>query len=176
MSDVLQSLSKRIGKSGARTRRKGRIEIAIDREGKWYYQGTPIERPEMVKLFASALLADEGKYYLAAPEQLLLISVEDLPFIIKSLHLGNNNGLQQIEVTTNCDERFAIGEAHPLELLCAPGSDEKLPAVLVREGLYARFNRNTYYELAGLAEEAQRSGRRELILHSGGMGFSLGSL
>lgn len=165
-----------MGKTGARPRRKGRIDITIDRDGKWFYQGTPIERLEMVRLFAGSLLVEEGKYYLAAPEQLLRISVEDLPFVIKALHLENINGLQQVEVTTNCDERFAIGEEHPLELLGAPHTAGQLPAVLVREGLYARFNRNTYYELAGLAEDAARGGRRELVLRSGGKEFSLGRL
>ena len=56
--------------------------IRIDRNGIWHYQGTPIRRLEMVKLFASVLQRDEsGKFWLVTPTERGIIDVEDAPFL-----------------------------------------------------------------------------------------------
>ncbi len=46
----------------------GDIGLKIARDGTWYYQGGPIARKPLVKLFASVLrLEDDGRYYLVTP-------------------------------------------------------------------------------------------------------------
>ena len=53
----------------------GEIDIRIDREGDWYYQGDKMARKAMVKLFSSILRLDEGDgYYLVTPVEKMKIS------------------------------------------------------------------------------------------------------
>ena len=45
----------------------GDLDIRIARDGTWFYLGTPIGRPALVKLFSSILKQEDGKYYLVTP-------------------------------------------------------------------------------------------------------------
>src|SRR5512134_229339 len=69
----------------------GRIEhatlnIRIDRDGVWYYGGSPINRKSLVCLFASVLTRDaSGDYWLVTPREMGRIDVEDAPFIAVEL-------------------------------------------------------------------------------------------
>ncbi|MBT8138208.1 MAG: DUF1285 domain-containing protein [Gammaproteobacteria bacterium] len=188
MHDELDKIFNAVpGESSANTR-KGRIDITIHSSGAWSYRGTPIERPEMVKLFASQLICDGGHYYLRAPEQLLRIRVEDLPFLVVQLDIDGDGEQQrpeqqELSIVTNCGDKLCVGEAHPLVLLPkasaefenAAGASQALPAVLVRDGLYARFSRNTYYQLIERAEPATSPGdEAQLFVRSCGIKFPLG--
>ena len=54
------------------------MRIAAD--GTWFYNGTPIGRPALVKLFASILRKDPERYVLVTPVERVGIAVEDAPF------------------------------------------------------------------------------------------------
>ncbi|MEL6773349.1 MAG: DUF1285 domain-containing protein, partial [Pseudomonadota bacterium] len=45
----------------------GDLDIRIGRDGLWWYLGTPIGREALVKLFASVLKLEDGKYFLVTP-------------------------------------------------------------------------------------------------------------
>ena len=45
----------------------GDIGLRIARDGTWYYQGSPIGRKPLVKLFASVLRCEEDGFYLVTP-------------------------------------------------------------------------------------------------------------
>ncbi len=46
----------------------GDIGLKIARDGTWFYQGSPIGRKTLVKLFASVLRREEdGRFYLVTP-------------------------------------------------------------------------------------------------------------
>src|SRR5258706_9929877 len=55
------------------------MRIAAD--GTWFYQGTPISRPALVKLFASILKREGERYFLVTPVEKCGILVEDAPFM-----------------------------------------------------------------------------------------------
>ena len=55
------------------------MRIAAD--GTWYYLGTPIGRPALVRLFASVLKREGDKYFLVTPVEKVGIVVEDAPFL-----------------------------------------------------------------------------------------------
>ena len=43
----------------------GDIDMRIARDGTWFYEGSPIERQNLVKLFASILMRDDkGSFWL----------------------------------------------------------------------------------------------------------------
>ena len=50
--------------------------MRIARDGTWFYQGTPIGRFELVKLFSGILRKDGEKYFLVTPvEKVGIIAV-----------------------------------------------------------------------------------------------------
>src|SRR5260221_11185884 len=60
----------------------GSLPLRIDREGRWHYQGSPINRLPLVKLFAAVLQREEdGAYWLATPAHPGKRDVEDVPFM-----------------------------------------------------------------------------------------------
>src|SRR5258708_4724358 len=64
----------------------GDFGIHISRDGTWWYQGSPIGRMALVKLFASVLRrAEDGTYQLVTPVERGRITVEDAPFIAVEL-------------------------------------------------------------------------------------------
>src|SRR3712207_9138713 len=45
----------------------GEIDMRIAADGTWFYNGTPIGRPALVRLFASILRRDPERYVLVTP-------------------------------------------------------------------------------------------------------------
>ncbi len=58
----------------------GEIDMRIAADGTWFYNGTPIGRPALVKLFASVLRKDPDRFVLVTPVERVGIVVEDAPF------------------------------------------------------------------------------------------------
>jgi hypothetical protein len=147
----------------------GDIGLKIGRDGTWYYQGGPIARKGLVKLFASVLrLEQDGCYYLVTPVEKVPIAVEAMPFVAVAMVREGSGQSQTLSFRSNVDDVVAAGPKHPLGF--APGPERSfIPFVLVRDGLKARLARPVYYELAALATE--RTGGEGLGVWSGGRFF-----
>tara|TARA_B110000211_G_scaffold10877_1_gene11463 strand:- start:18091 stop:18372 length:282 start_codon:yes stop_codon:yes gene_type:complete len=52
----------------------GNLDIRIARDGTWFYLGTPIGRPELVKLFSSILKKEGDLYFLVTPVEKVELS------------------------------------------------------------------------------------------------------
>ena len=133
----------------------GDYPFKITADGTWHYQGSPMRRQAMVKLFAGILRkAADGTYWLVTPVEQARIEVEDVPFTITELAVAGEGEGQLIELVTNLEERFALDAAHPLRL--GPAAEDKgggaIPYVTVRDGLEARISRAVFYDLVDLAE------------------------
>ncbi|MDB4542294.1 DUF1285 domain-containing protein, partial [Pseudomonadales bacterium] len=96
--------------------RKGRISIRIRSDGRWFYNDSLIERNAMVRLFAKQLMTIDNDYYIQAPEQMLKIEVDDLPFVIVEVERHHLGAAQQIIAKTNCGDEFIIGDGHCINL------------------------------------------------------------
>ena len=142
----------------------GDIDIRIDKQGTWYHEGSEFKREKLVKLFASILKKEGNEYFLVTPVEKLRIQVEDLPFQIIMIH-KDDDGLQ---AATNMGDMITIDQQHPITL--SQFDDGEVPEVEIRNGLKARFNRSSYYQLVDLAEE--RAG--QLVVSSHGCEFVLG--
>src|SRR5215813_13340740 len=60
----------------------GDLDMRIARDGTWFYLGTPIGRPALVRLFSTILRReDDGSYCLVTPVERVQLKVEDVPFI-----------------------------------------------------------------------------------------------
>ena len=91
----------------------GEIDMRIAADGTWFYQGTPIGRPALVKLFASILKREGEKYFLVTPVEKCGIAVDDAPFTAVELQVDNSAG-RQLCFRTNVDDWVECGAGHSL--------------------------------------------------------------
>ena len=156
--------------------------MRIDRNGTWYYHGSPIGRKELVRLFATVLRRDEdGEYWLVTPVERARIQVEDVPFLAVELDTHGDGRGQVLTVRTNMDEWVVIDARHPVRVVVNPVTSEPTPYVRIRDGIEARVARPVYYEMVDLGTE-ERTGKEKtgtdhiFGIWSSGEFFPLGSL
>lgn len=155
----------------------GRFDIRIGRDGTWYYQGSPIGRIALIKLFATVLKRDaHGDHWLITPAEQGRIEVDDAPFIAVELNAVGSGPDQVLTLRTNLDEIVTVDAHHPLRVEHDPVSGEPAPYVMVRDGLEARLSRAVYYELVGLGLERRVGDDHLYGVWSRGSFFVLGSL
>ncbi len=146
----------------------GDIGITIRRDGVWVYQGSPIGRMALVKLFGSILRKDaDGKTYLVTPAEKVVVTVEDAPFLAVEMAVHGEGADQVLTFRTNVDDVVAAGPQHPLRFERQQGEGGLKPYVLVRGRLEALCTRAVYGELAALAIAKGETGA--LGLWSGGV-------
>jgi hypothetical protein len=145
----------------------GDIDMRIDVNGTWYYQGSPIGRLPLVKLFASVLKREGEKYFLVTPVEKVGMIVEDAPFLAVELKAAHND-VQVLKFRTNLDEWVDAGPGHPLRFEPEPETGGLRPYLHIRRELWAKVTRALYYDLVGLGEERVVDGNSKFGLASGG--------
>jgi uncharacterized protein len=152
----------------------GDLEIRIARDGTWFYRGSPIGRPALVKLFASVLRREpDGGYRLVTPAERGRIEVEDVPFLAVALTVAGDGREQQLIFRTNLDDIVTAGPDHPLRVETA-ASGEPAPYILIRDRLEARIARPVFYDLVELGREERVGDTAQFGVWSGGSFFPLG--
>ncbi len=152
----------------------GDFNMRIDRNGTWYYRGSPIGRAALVKLFATVLRRDEeGAFWLTTPVENGRIEVEDAPFIAVEVIADGAGPSQVVRFRTNVDDIVTLDAAHPLRVAEDAASGEPRPYVHVRRGLEARIARPVFYHLV---ERGESSADGTFGVWSSGQFFALGSL
>src|SRR3569623_3037752 len=68
----------------------GALDIRIASDGTWFYMGTPIGRPALVRLFSTILKREDGKHYLVTPVEKVGIKVDDAPFMVVEMVKEND--------------------------------------------------------------------------------------
>lgn len=150
----------------------GEIDIVIKANANWFYDGSPIKRLSLVKLFASVLMKEENnteiEYFLVTPVEKVKIRVEDMPFMITQWSwIDSAESIMQ--VTTNLDDKFILNKKHPLTV-----SENGDLYVTVRRNLLAKVHRNVYYQWVEIAQEQQTPEGLSCVIYSDGCQFSLG--
>lgn len=144
----------------------GDINMEIRRNGDWFYEGTPIGRPAMVRLFSSILKREGELYFLVTPVEKVGIRVEDAPFIAHSAEWVEGTWI----VTNNLGESAPLDREHPLDTQTAPES----PSMIWRRNLPARIHQNLMYHWQTWALEHEGVDDQGVLwLESGGQRFKL---
>lgn len=126
----------------------GPIDIAIDREGRWWHEGRPIEREGLVRLFSRILRREpDGGYVLVTPVEKVAIRVEDVPFIAVEMAAEGAAAAQRLGFLTNVGEFVTAGPERPLRFEVDPGRGDVVPYLTVREGIEARLHRSLLFPL-----------------------------
>lgn len=128
----------------------GRSDMRIARDGTWFYRDSPIDRPAMVRLFASVLRREaDGSHVLVTPVEKLTIEVEATAFRATQMTMAGDGENRRIGLTLDSGDALIVGPDHPLTIVDT--AEGPSPRVAVRFGLEAELNRPLYYELAEIA-------------------------
>ncbi|SEN91452.1 hypothetical protein SAMN04488103_10965 [Gemmobacter aquatilis] len=149
----------------------GDMDMRIARDGTWFHEGTPIGRLPMVKMFASILKLEEGKYFLVTPVEKVGIVVEDVPFIAVDFSVEGEGDSRVITFTTNVGDTATAGPEHPLRVERDAATGEPAPYVMIRRGLEARIDRKSFYRLVEIGETAPHEGADWFGIRSAGQFF-----
>jgi hypothetical protein len=151
----------------------GDLDMRIARDGTWFYLGTPIGRPALVRLFASILKREGDRYYLVTPVEKVGIVVDDAPFVAVDFTAEGEGRAQRLTFETHVGDRVTAGPEHPIRVVRAPESGEPAPYVMVRRGLEALIDRKSFYRLAEIGCEHDVDGVAQFGLWSDGAFFAL---
>ena len=128
----------------------GHSGMRIARDGTWFHDGTPINRPAMVRLFSTVLRREpDGSHALVTPVEKLTIDVEATAFRATQMTMAGEGETRRIGLTLDSGDGLFIGPDHPLSVVDTDLGPS--PRIAVRFGLEAELVRPLYYELAEIA-------------------------
>lgn len=150
----------------------GDLDIRIARDGTWFYLGTPIGRPALVRLFSTIVKREGDRYFLVTPVEKVGIRVDDAPFLAVEMRREGEGRDQVLHFRTNVDDWVTCDAAHALRFEPA-ASDGLAPYVHVRADLWAKVTRALYYDLVHLGIEASDDGAARFGVMSSGSFFAM---
>ena len=136
----------------------GDLDMRIASDGTWYYMGTPIGRPALVRLFSTILKREDGKHFLVTPVEKVGIRVDDAPFLAVEMQKRASGDGTTLRFRTNVDDWVDCDAAHRLRFEAA--ADGGLtPYLHVRADLWAKVTRALYYDLVDMGEARMVDGQ-----------------
>jgi hypothetical protein len=150
----------------------GDLDMRIASDGTWFYLGTPIGRPALVRLFSTILKREDGKHFLVTPVEKVGIRVDDAPFLAVEMLKEPGAGGDVLRFRTNVDDWVDCDAEHRLRFEKA--ADGGLtPYLHVRADLWAKVTRALYYDLVDMGEERVVDGVPMFGVASAGAFFSM---
>jgi uncharacterized protein len=150
----------------------GDLDMQIASDGTWFYMGTPIGRPALVRLFSTILKREDGKHFLVTPVEKVGIRVDDAPFLAVEMRIESDPRGRLLRFRTNVDDWVACEPGHGLRFERA--ADGGLtPYLHVRADLWAKVTRALYYDLVDMGEERMIDGEDMFGVESGGEFFAM---
>ena len=149
----------------------GDLDMRIARDGTWFYLGTPIGRPELVRLFSTILRKDGDDYFLVTPVEKVGITVDDAPFVAVDFEAEGEGREQVLRFQTNVGDEVTAGRDNPIRVSRDPETGEPSPYVLVRANLEALIDRKSFYRLVEIGAHHVHEGARWFGLWSQGVFF-----
>lgn len=152
----------------------GDLDMEIRADGTWFYMGTPIGRPALVRLFSTVLRRDEdGRTYLVTPVEKVGLRVADAAFIAVEMQRTEEAGEPVLTFRTNVGDVVRADAAHPLRFVVSGENRELKPYLLVRGRLEALLSRAVMYDLVELGAVEQVDGVPTFSVRSAGAVFPI---
>ena len=141
-------------------------KISFRRDGSWYTDDERIDNSRIALLFSRSIKRNpDGSYYLQVAEERASITVEDTPYVVKTVREDHGGFV----IVTNDDEHEPL-DPSSLEV----GNDNVLYCRVKGGAFRARFLRTAYYHLSSnfFADEGECfslvvHGQRYPIRHAG---------
>jgi hypothetical protein len=150
----------------------GDLDMRIASDGAWFYQGTPIGRPALVRLFSTILKREDGKHFLVTPVEKVGIRVDDAPFLAVEMQQQDGGQARSLRFRTNVNDWVDCDAAHRLRFEVAEHGG-LTPYLHVRADLWAKVTRPLYYDLVDMGEERVVDGRALFGVVSAGEFFAM---
>ena len=150
----------------------GDLDMRIAGDGTWFYQGTPIGRPALVRLFSTILKREDGKHFLVTPVEKVGIRVDDAPFLAVEMLKQDDRRGRSLRFRTNVDDWVNCDAAHRLRFEAA-AEGGLTPYLHVRADLWAKVTRALYYDLVDMGEERVVDGHAMFGVVSAGEFFAM---
>lgn len=150
----------------------GDLDIRIANDGTWFYLGTPIGRPALVRLFSTILKREDGKHFLVTPVEKIGITVDDAPFLAVEMQNHGDGANPVLRFRTNVDDWVTCDGAHRLRFETADDGG-LMPYLHVRADLWAKVTRALYYDLVDIGEERVVDGATMFGIVSAGEFFAM---
>ena len=150
----------------------GDIDMRIARDGTWFYCGTPIGRPALVRLFSTILRKDRDGYVLVTPVERVGITVEDAPFLAVEMSVARQGADQVLRFRTNVEDWVEADAGHPIRFEKGAAGGIK-PYIHVRGDLWALVTRALVLDLVQLGEKGEHDGARCFGVVSAGSFFPI---
>jgi hypothetical protein len=151
----------------------GDLDMRIAADGTWFYLGTPIGRPALVKLFASVLKREGDKHFLVTPVEKVGIRVDDAPFLAVEMEIEDGGRGQNLIFRTNVDDVVRCDSEHKLRFEPEEGTGGIKPYLNVRRNLWAKVTRALFFDLVALGEVRELEGERMFGVRSAGEFFPI---
>ena len=151
----------------------GDLDMRIARDGTWFYMGTPIGRPELVRLFSTILRKDGDDYFLVTPVEKVGIRVDDAPFLAVDFSVDAPGRDQVLRFETNVGDLVEAGPDAPIRVERDPDTQEPAPYVRVRANLDALIDRKSFYRLVDIGTHHEIMGHSWFGLWSHGAFFPI---
>lgn len=139
--------------------------IVIDREGDWFYRGSPMQRADIVSHLCQHVRRDEssGRYIIQMGKQRCYLEVEDTPLVIASV-LYDRSAEGQEELLLSIKHFEHTEPLDPASLWI--GEENVLYCKVTGDEIPARFLRPAYYQLAEFIHEDQGQDRFYLLFRN----------
>ena len=151
---TLPEVLRRIIESGVELK-----EIRLDRDGRWWFDGSEVEHPRVQQLFHRSIDRTEGgTWVLEVGRFTYPITVEDAPFMVLGVTVGPSGGCGT-EETAVVSVRLSDGSSEAIDPETLIYREQAGLYVQVKQGRFeARFARGPYHELLSLLDEDDRGG------------------
>jgi hypothetical protein len=150
----------------------GNLDMRIAGDGTWFYLGTPIGRPALVRLFSTILKREDGKHFLVTPVEKVGIVVDDAPFLAVEMVREQDSPNSVLRFRTNVDDWVQCDAEHRLRFELAEDGG-LMPYLHVRADLWAKVTRALYYDLVDMGEERVVDGKPMFGIASAGQFFAM---
>ena len=151
----------------------GNLEIHIDANGRWFYQGSEIKKDRLIRLFANILKKENDKYFLVTPVEKVGISVADVPFIATGIDVITKEKNILFKFMTNIGDATYLEKNDQFKISFKKSTNEPQPYINVRSNLFAKVDRKSFYRLVDCCTETTYKGENWFGFNSNNIFFPL---
>ena len=151
----------------------GDLDMRIAGDGTWFYMGTPIGRPALVRLFSTILKREDGKHFLVTPVEKVGIRVDDAPFLAVEMQKESDDARPAACASAPMSTTGWLATPRHRLRFEAAADGGLTPYLHVRADLWAKVTRALYYDLVDMGEERVVDGQPMFGVASAGEFFAM---
>ena len=134
------------------------VRFDIDKDANWFYNGSKIERLNMIKLFSKLIKLEGENYFIVTPSEKIPVNVVNEVFSIIDFKKENDDYFFK----TNTNEWVKLSQENCLSTDSV--NDQPYPKIKLKENVFGLLTRSLFYNLI---EHANNDKDRLYIMSDG---------